>query len=132
MVNETPTPSDQKGFCVWVSGEPASVADSIARALTLELTGGDGTVVLGADRASDVARAEVWNGQPRVVEVVVGEVAGGAAPAVVVSGDGARAGESARVVLRYLAATAYTEQLDEYSDDDEAAVSGRLQAFGYL
>ena len=54
------------------------------------------------------------------------------APDVVVSGDGARAGESARVVLRYLAAAGYSEPLDEYSDDDEAAVSVRLQAFGYL
>jgi hypothetical protein len=35
-------------------------------------------------------------------------------------------------VLRHLAAAGHAEPLEEYSDDDEAAVSGRLQAFGYL
>ena len=36
------------------------------------------------------------------------------------------------MVLRHLAAAGWAEPLDDYSDDDEAAVSGRLQAFGYL
>jgi hypothetical protein len=68
------------------------------------------------------------------VEVVVGDPPAGQAapPDVVVPGDGARAGESARMVLRHLAAAGWSEPLDDYSDDDEAAVSGRLQAFGYL
>jgi hypothetical protein len=119
-----------KEFCLWVSGQPASVARTIARALELELTGTGATVVLSTERAS----ATAGHGRP-VVEVVVGDVpaAGGRpAPDVVVPGDGGRAGESARVVLRHLAAAGYSEPLDDYSDDDEAAVSGRLQAFGYL
>ena len=115
-------------FCVWVSGAPASVVGSIARALDLALTDCGGTVVLATERAS-ASRG----GQLRVVEVVVGEIpSGGPVPDVVVPGDGARAGESARMVLRHLAAAGYSEPLDDYSDDDEAAVSGRLQAFGYL
>ena len=115
-------------FCVWVSGEPASVAGTIARALELALADGQGTVVF-ADGRPPKAEEPL----PRLVEVVVGEApAAGPAPAVVVPGDGARAGESARVVLRHLAAAGHTAPLDEYSDDDEAAVSGRLQAFGYL
>ena len=126
MVNEK--------FCLWVSGEPTSVTSSIARALDLALAGSGGTVVLATERAS-ASR----DGHPRVVEVLVGDTAGApsdsaalAAPDVVVPGDGARAGESARLVLRYLATAGYSEPLDEYSDDDEAAVSVRLQAFGYL
>jgi hypothetical protein len=118
-------------FCVWVSGEPASVAGSIARALELELAD-RAIVVLATERAAAGAGAAPAG---RVVEVVVGDVPPGdasAAPDVVVPGDGARAGESARVVLRHLAAAGWSEPLDEYSDDDEAAVSGRLQAFGYL
>jgi hypothetical protein len=118
-----------EAFCVWVSGEPASVAGSIARALDLALEGSAATVVLSSDRAPASG-----DGPVPVVEVVVGEPAGGqaAAPDVVVPGDGARAGESARVVLRHLAAAGYAEPLDDYSDDDEAAVSVRLRAFGYL
>ena len=118
-------------FCVWVSGEPASVAGSIARALDLAL-GSGGTVIHAGERLSSAARPR----SVRTVEVVVGDPPADGpavtAPDVVVSGDGARAGESARVVLRYLAAAGYSEPLDEYSDDDEAAVSVRLQAFGYL
>ncbi len=117
-------------FCVWVSGRPASVTRAIARALELELAPAPATVVLSTERPS----AAAGQGRP-VVEVVVGDVAaddGRPAPDVVVPGDGARAGESARVVLRHLAASGYAEPFDEYSDDDEAAVSGRLQAFGYL
>jgi hypothetical protein len=117
-------------FCVWVSGRPASVARAIARALELELAPTGATVVLSPERASGAA----GQGRP-VVEVVVGDAppaGGGPAPDVVVPGDGARAGESARVVLRHLAAAGHSAPLDEYSDDDEAAVSGRLQAFGYL
>jgi hypothetical protein len=121
-------------FCVWVSGQPASVAGSIARALELELAG-RATVVLATDRASSSQ-----DGPLRLVEVVVGAGPSGAGPAagaatapvVVVPGDGARAGESARMVLRHLAAAGWYEPPDDYSDDDEAAVSGRLQAFGYL
>jgi hypothetical protein len=123
-------------FCVWVSGEPASVAGSIARALERELAGRGATVVLATERASVSAAAP----NRAVVEVVVGAVPSGDGPAgdatpgpdVVVPGDGARAGESARMVLRHLAAAGWAEPLDDYSDDDEAAVSGRLQAFGYL
>jgi len=119
-------------FCVWVSGEPASVAGSIARALDLALADTAGTVVHAGDRVPDAARSQAL----RIIEVVVGDPrSGGAAstaPEIVVPGDGARAGESARAVLRYLAAAGYSEPLDEYSDDDEAAVSVRLQAFGYL
>ena len=120
----------KEDFCVWVSGEPASVVDSIARALDLALAGSGATVLLATERA-----AASRDGHPRLVEVVVGERPSGdalAAPDVVVPGDGARAGESARVVLRHLAAAGYSEPLDDYSDDDEAAVSIRLQAFGYL
>ncbi len=119
----------KEDFLVWVSGEPASVAGSIARALELALAETGGTVVLATSRPSAST-----DGRPRLVEVVVGEPPGDrrAAPDVVVSGDGARAGESARVVLRHLAAAGYSEPLDDYSDDDEAAVSVRLQAFGYL
>ncbi|HEV7863392.1 MAG TPA: hypothetical protein VGR20_11845 [Acidimicrobiia bacterium] len=115
-------------FCVWVSGAPASVAGSIARALELALADSGGSVVLAAERPA------ASEDGPRLVEVLVGETRGdrAAEPDVVVSGDGARAGESARVVLRHLAAAGYSEPLDEYSDDDEAAVSVRLQAFGYL
>lgn len=119
-------------FDVWVWGEPASVARTIARALEGELAGCGATVVHSTEQPTASARP----GRRRV-EVLVGAQApppagGGAAPDVVVSGDGARAGESARVVLRHLAATGYADLLDEYSDDDEAAVSVRLQAFGYL
>ncbi|HET9772606.1 MAG TPA: hypothetical protein VFS16_17050 [Acidimicrobiia bacterium] len=117
---------------VWVSGEPASVTGSIARALELELKECGGQVVLAAGRAPASARTEAGG---HLVEVVVGDATpagpGEASPDVVVSGDGARAGESARAVLRHLAASGYSD-LDEYSDDDEAAVSVRLQAFGYL
>ena len=121
-------------FCLWVSGQPASVAGTIARALELELAG-RATVVLATERASSSP-----DGPLRLVEVVVGAGPSGAGPAagaatapdVVVPGDGARAGESARMVLRHLAAAGWSEPLDDYSDDDEAAVSGRLQAFGYL
>jgi hypothetical protein len=122
----------KEDFCVWVSGRPASVTASIARAVDLALTGSGGTVVHAGERAPGAAAA----GGVRIVEVVIGDVPpveGASAPAdVVVPGDGARAGESARVVLRHLAAAGYTDPLDEYSDDDEAAVSVRLQAFGYL
>ena len=117
-------------FCLWVSGQPASVARTIARALELELAQTRATVVLSTERASEGA----GRGRP-VVEVVVGDPSPDdrrRAPDVVVPGDGARAGESARMVLRHLAAAGFAEPLDEYSDDDEAAVSGRLQAFGYL
>jgi len=119
-------------FSVWVSGEPASVARTIARALEGELADTGATVVLSTERPG----ASAGHGRP-VVEVLVGaqgplRAGGGSAPDVVVPGDGARAGESARVVLRHLAAAGFTDPLDEYSDDDEAAVSVRLQAFGYL
>lgn len=125
----------KEDFCVWVSGEPASVAGSIARAVELALAGSGGHVVLAAERPAGTASREFG----RVVEVFVGEPPAGdaaspdaAAPDIVVSGDGARAGESARVVLRHLAEAGYSEPLDDYSDDDEAAVSVRLQSFGYL
>ena len=118
----------KQDFCVWVSGQPASVASSIARALELSLAGSGGRVVLAAERAP--ASPE---GIARLVEVVVGDApAGEVAPDVTVPGDGARAGESARLVLRHLAEAGYSDPLDDYSDDDEAAVSVRLQAFGYL
>jgi hypothetical protein len=119
----------KEDFCVWVSGEPASVAGSIARALELALADTGGTVVLDAARPS-ASKDRL----PPVVEVVVGETPCDqeAPPDIVVPGDGARAGESARVVLRHLAAAGWSEPLDDYSDDDEAAVSVRLQAFGYL
>jgi hypothetical protein len=119
----------KQDFCVWVSGEPASVVSSIARAVELALAGTDGQVMLATGRPP-AAR----DGLSPVVEVFVGDLPSGevAAPDVVVSGDGARAGESARAVLRHLAAAGYSDSLDDYSDDDEAAVSVRLQAFGYL
>ena len=122
----------KQDFCVWVSGAPASVASSIARAVELALAGTDGQVVLATGRPPAAADGAVTG---RVVEVFVGDgppSGAGAAPDVVVSGDGARAGESARVVLRHLAEAGYSDPLDDYSDDDEAAVSVRLQAFGYL
>lgn len=121
----------KQNFCVWVSGAPVSVAGSIARAVELALTGATGRVVLATERPTGAATEE----HGRVVEVFVGEltaVGEGVAPDVVVPGDGARAGESARAVLRHLAEAGYSDTYDEYSDDDEAAVSGRLQAFGYL
>jgi hypothetical protein len=117
----------KEDFCVRVSGGPASVAGSIARAIELALAHSCARVVLATGTASAPADAAL-----AVVEVVVGDPPAGVAADVVVSGDGARAGESARVVLRHLAAAGYAEPLDEYSDDDEAAVSVRLQAFGYL
>lgn len=122
----------KQDFSVWVSGAPASVAGSIARAVELALAGSDGQVVLAAERPPAPAEGAVAG---RVVEVLVGDgppPGSGAAPDVVVPGDGARAGESARLVLRYLAEAGYSDPLDDYSDDDEAAVSVRLQAFGYL
>ena len=141
----------KQDFCVWVSGAPASVAASIARAVELALAGTDGQVVLAAERPPTPADGAVTGRvvlaaeRPavpadgavagRVVEVLVGDAppsGRGAAPDVVVSGDGARAGESARLVLRHLAEAGYSDPLDDYSDDDEAAVSVRLQAFGYL
>jgi len=118
-------------FCVWVSGAPASVAGSIARAVELALTGSSGQVVLNGERPTLAAREE----HGRIVEVFVGDlssVGDAVAPDVVVPGDGARAGESARVVLRHLAEAGWSDPLDDYSDDDEAAVSVRLQSFGYL
>ena len=118
----------KQDFCVWVSGRPASVAASIARALELSLSGSNGRVVFAAERASTAGESS-----PRLVEVLVGDPpAGEHAPDVVVPGDGARAGESARAVLRHLAAAGYADPLDDYSDEDEAAVSVRLLAFGYL
>ena len=122
----------KQDFCVWVSGAPASVASSIARAVERALAGTDGQVVLAAERPPTPADGAVAG---RVVEVLVGDGPppdGGAAPDLVVSGDGARAGESARVVLRHLSEAGYCDPHDDYSDDDEAAVSVRLQAFGYL
>lgn len=122
----------KQDFSVWVSGAPASVAGSIARAVELALAGTGNSVVLATDRPPAPVDGI---GAGRVVEVFVGDgppSGSGAAPDVVVSGDGARAGESARVVLRYLADAGYSDPLDDYSDDDEAAVSVRLQAFGYL
>lgn len=119
MVNEN--------FCVWVSGRPASVASSIARAIELSLAGTGGRVVFAGERPTAPP-----DGAP-LIEVVVGDVpAGGRAPDVSVPGDGARAGESARAVLRHLAAAGFSDPVDHYTDDDEAAVSVRLQAFGYL
>ena len=118
----------KEDFCVWVSGGPASVASSIARAVELALAGSGGHVVLAAGRPASPAS----DGFGRVVEVFVGDPPAGIAPDIVVSGDGARAGESARVVLRHLADAGYSDPLDDYSDDDEAAVSVRLQSFGYL
>jgi hypothetical protein len=121
----------KQDFCVWVSGQPASVARSIARALELSLAGTGGRVVLAAERSERASASR--EGFPRLVEVVVGDAPSGAeAPDVTVPGDGARAGESARAVLRHLADAGYSDPLDDYSDDDEAAVSVRLQAFGYL
>ena len=113
----------------------------LARALVA-----DGTaVVLATGWPEEAGRAEMRQTVPQLVEVRVdrscgagaGDGAGerrpsGIAPEVLVDGDGARAGESARVVLRHLATAGYSEPVDEYTDDDEAAVSGRLQAFGYL
>ena len=126
----------KQDFCVWVSGAPASVASSIARAVELALAGTDGRVVLSTERpATPGDGAATATGARRVVEVFVGDPppsGDGMAPDVVVSGDGARAGESARVVLRHLAEAGYSDPVDDYSDDDEAAVSVRLQAFGYL
>ena len=129
----------KQDFCVWVSGAPASVARSIARAVELALAGTDGRVVLSTERPDTGGRAAAdraaATGAGRVVEVFVGDAplsGGGTAPDVVVSGDGARAGESARVVLRHLAEAGYSDPVDDYTDDDEAAVSVRLQAFGYL
>jgi hypothetical protein len=117
----------KQDFCVWVSGRPASVASSIARSLELSLAGTGGRVVFAEERATASP-----DGSP-LVEVVVGDTpCGGAEPDVTVPGDGARAGESARAVLRHLAGAGYSDPLDHYSDDDEAAVSVRLQAFGYL
>ena len=117
----------KQDFCVWVSGEPASVASSIARAIELSLAGTGGRVVFATGRAGTSP-----DGSP-LIEVVVGDAAcGEAAPDLTVPGDGARAGESARAVLRHLAAAGLTDSDDHYTDDDEAAVSVRLQAFGYL
>ena len=95
-------------------------------------------VVLATGWPEEASRAEVREVIPQLVEVHVGRPGGAGArrsaiaPEVRVDGDGARAGESARVVLRHLATAGYSEPIDEYTDDDEAAVSGRLQAFGYL
>jgi hypothetical protein len=165
--------NDDAGFCLWLSGQPASVVASIARAAALELghhrpveevglglewlAGAEPdlrwrvlahlartlvahgvVVVLATDPPREGWRVEVRQVVPRLVEAHVGRTGGDGrgdserAPEVLVDGDGARAGESARVVLRYLAAAGYSEPIDEYTDDDEAAVSGRLQAFGYL
>ena len=87
-------------------------------------------MVQGEERPTAAAREQ----HGRIVEVFVGELAsaGDVAPDVVVPGDGSRAGESTRAVLRHLAEAGFCEPDDEYSDDDEAAVSVRLQAFGYL
>ena len=122
----------KQDFRVWVSGAPASVAGSIARAVELALVGTGAQVVLAAERPPAPANHAVTG---RVVEVFVGDgppCGNGVTPDVVVSGDGARAGESARLVLRHLADAGYSDPLDDYSDDDEAAVSVRRQAFGYL
>ena len=105
----------------------------LARALTTHGV----VVVVATGFVDEPGRAEMRNVVSRLIEVGVGEAPAGdsapfLAPDVGVPGDGARAGESARVVLRHLAATGWSEPLDEYSDDDEAVVSGRLQAFGYL
>jgi hypothetical protein len=163
--------SQNRGFCVWVSGEPASVVGSIARAVVREvgehrrvedcsagpdwlagadprlrwgmvvdlaqgLTARGDAVVLATEPVDDAVRAEARRQLGRLVEVHVGGPRPGAAPLravdLAVAGDGARAGEAARAVLRHLAAVGYTEPLDDYSDDDEAAVAERLSAFGYL
>jgi hypothetical protein len=121
----------------WLAHAEADVRWRVLAHLARALVAHGVVVVLSTGRAEEGWRAEVRQVVPRLVEVHVGRAAGGGdgrevAPEVLVDGDGARAGESARVVLRQLAAAGYTGPVDEYSEDDEAAVSGRLQAFGYL
>lgn len=135
-------------FCVWVSGEPArvvraigrSLASSLAHQLPVEEVGPDWA---GAGGAAPVAPAVVLvTGPPdqpcresvraavrQVVEVRVGGARHDAD--IHVPGDPARAGESVRAVLRRLAVLGWCDDLDEYSADDEAVVSGRLRNFGY-
>lgn len=144
------------GFCVWVEGGPMKVVAAIARAVATdlahthqveELASGPEmparlaravaipgmVVVLATEVPDDHRRAEVQSLVSALIEVAVGEVPpGDRAPDVAVPADPARAGEAARVVLRHLAAAGWTEPLEDYDDDDEAAVSGRLQNFGYL
>jgi hypothetical protein len=121
----------------WLADAEPDVRWRVLAYLARALVAHGVVVVLSTGPAEEGWRAEVRQVVPQLVEVHVGRAAGGdgtpeVAPEVGVDGDGARAGESARVVLRHLAAAGYTESIDEYSDDDEAAVSGRLQAFGYL
>jgi hypothetical protein len=85
--------------------------------------------VLLAGRAEDLASTAfpVSSSQPLEVRVGHGEGPGD----VVVPDDPARAGESARMVLSRLVAMGWFGEADEYTDDDEALLSGRLRNFGY-
>jgi hypothetical protein len=121
----------------WLADAEPGVRWRVLAHLARALVAHGVVVVLATGPPEEAWRAEVRQVVPQLVEAHVGCTGGGegawrAAPEVRVDGDGARAGESARVVLRYLAAAGYSEPFDEYTDDDEAAVSGRLQAFGYL
>jgi len=121
----------------WLAAAAPTLRFRLLAHLARALTAHGVVVVLATGFADESARAEMRNVVARLIEVGVGEAPAGnatplLAPEVGVPGDGARAGESARVVLRHLAAAGWSEPLDDYSDDDEAAVSGRLQAFGYL
>jgi hypothetical protein len=117
----------------WLAGAPPARRWKTRAHLARTLAAHGVIVVLATEVADEPWRSEVRGVVPAVIEVVVGEEAPGDwGPDLVVPGDGSRAGESARVVLRHLAAAGWTEPLEDYTDDDEAAVSGRLQNFGYL
>jgi hypothetical protein len=121
----------------WLAAAEPTLRLRLLAHLARALTAHGVVVVLATGFVDALGRAEMRDVVSRLIEVGVGEAPAGdsapfLAPEVGVPGDGARAGESARVVLRHLAAAGWSEPLDEYSDDDEAAVSGRLQAFGYL
>lgn len=117
----------------WLADAPPELRWKLQAHLARALAAHGVIVVLATETAEESWRAEVRAVVPAVIEVAVGDApTGEQAPELVVPGDGSRAGESARVVLRHLAAAGWTEPLEDYTDDDEAAVSGRLQNFGYL
>lgn len=118
----------------WLEQAPADLRGNVVALLAATLARhGVVAVVAGPGGPEDGGRAELSAGGVTVVDVWVGAASDGCPPAaLVVPGAAAQAGESAHVVLRHLAAAGLTQPLDEYSDDDEAAVAGRLQNFGYL
>ena len=149
-------------FCVWITGGPPETADVVARAVVADLShthsvrilappSGSGepadcdslgrtaaelldhgsVAVVVAAWPDEVARARARSMLHRLVEVSLGPAAVGHAE-LVVPADVAQAGFSAGRVLGLLAHLGWSDHLHDYNEEEEAQVSERLEALGYL